>query len=57
MHGWKVASKNSPEATCTYIHTFLLGLMRMHTDPKSEAGLYHVCDFEDEMTRDRPPGV
>ena len=21
---WKVASKNGPEATCTYIHTFLL---------------------------------
>ena len=29
------------------------GLMLMHTDPKSEADL----DFEDEMTRDRPPGV
>ena len=29
----------------------------MHTDPKSEAGLCRVCDFEDEMTRDRPPIV
>ena len=33
------------------------GLMRMHTDPKSEAGLCRVCDFEDEMTCDRPPGI
>ena len=27
-----------------------LGLMRMHTDPKSEAGLCRVCDFEDDDT-------
>ena len=38
-------------------HHRFWGLMRMHTDPKSEAGLCRVCDFEDEMTRDRPPGV
>ena len=33
--------------------------MLMHTDPKWEADLDRqwVCDFEDEMTRDRPPGV
>ena len=33
--------------------------MLMHADPKSEADLDRQldCDFEDEMTRDRLPGV
>ena len=30
MHGWKVASKNSPEATCTYIHTYIFINPRSH---------------------------
>ena len=33
-----------------------VGSYALHTDPKSEA-ILDVCQFEDEMTRDRSPRV
>ena len=34
----------------------VFGSYALHTDPKSEA-ILDVCQFEDEMTRDRSPRV
>ena len=34
----------------------IFGSYALHTDPKSEA-ILDVCQFEDEMTRDRSPRV